>query len=174
MTSERLFKVLGKGRVPCHGGSGTWPVAGEWLSVDGPLVLCEHGLHLCREKDLILWLGPEIWEAECEGERIDATDKVVVRKARLVRKLDTWDERTARLFACDCAERVLPIHEKRYPEEKRSRAAIETARRYAEGKATKEELAAAGDAARAAARAAEREWQTARLMAYLYPEGAGA
>ena len=166
---ERLFKVLGKGRVPCHGGSGKW-TKGKWRRVKGELVPCEHGLHLCREADLVRWLGPEIWEAEYEGERVDADDKVVVRKARIVRKLETWNERTARLFACDCAERVLPVYEKEYPDDKRPREAIETARRYAEGEATKKELAAARAAA-GAAEAAERKWQTGRLMEYLYPNG---
>ena len=163
---ERLFKVLDKGRMPFHGGSGRWPAKGKWLEVKGELVLCKRGLHLCREKDLVLWLGPEIWEAEYEGERLDGDDKIVVRKARLVRKLTTWNDWTARLFACDCAERVLPIYEKEYPDDKRPREAIEAARRYAEGKATKKELAAASDAAWAA----EREWQTARLMQYIYPK----
>jgi hypothetical protein len=166
--NERLFKVLGKGRTPCHGGDGKWPRRGVWRKVDGPLVLCEHGLHLCRENDLVLWLGPEIWEAEYDGERIDAEDKIVVSKARLVRKVDTWNERTARLFACDCAERVLPIYEKRYPDDKRPRVAVETARRYAEGKATREERAAAGAAARDAAGAAARDsaWDAARDAAW--------
>jgi hypothetical protein len=169
--NERLFKVLAAGRMPCHGGSGEWPEAGVWREAEGPLVLCENGLHLCREKDLVLWLGPEIWEAEYDGERIDAEDKIVVSKARLVRKVDTWNERTARLFACDCAERVLPIYEKRYPNDKRPRVAIETARRYAEGKATREEIAAARDAAWAAAWASARDaawdaaWAAARAAA---------
>jgi hypothetical protein len=227
---ERLFKVLSHDRMPYWGGSGQWPPPGEWLEVTGELVLCENGLHLCRERDLISWLGPEIWEAEYEGERLDGDDKIVVRKARLVSKLETWDERTQRLFACDCAERVLPLYEKQYPGDVRPRKATETARRFANGKATKEELAAAeaavgsaveaawaaaeaawaawaaawaaaeaavgsaveaawaaaeaawaawaaagsavGSAVEAAwaARAAERKWQTARLMGYLYPK----
>ena len=149
---ERLFKVLDKGRKAYHGGMGTWPNPGTWLEVEGPLVPCENGLHLCRERDLVGWLGPEIWEVEYEGERVDADDKIVVRKARLIRKLETWNERTARLYAGDCAERVLHIYEKRYPDDKRPREAIETARRYAEGKATEKELAAAWAAASAAAR----------------------
>jgi len=97
-----------------------------------------------------------MFEAECRGERVDANDKVVVRQARLVRRLK-WDERVARLFACDCAERVLPLFEAEYPEDDRPRRAIETARRYAVGDATCEELAAAGAAAWAAPWAAARD-----------------
>jgi hypothetical protein len=157
----KLYKVLGEGRVPYHGGKGVWPAPtkrgpGRWRSARGPLVLCENGLHLCRAKDLVSWLGPEIWEAEYEGEIVDGGDKVVVRKARLVRKCERWDERTARLFAYDCAEHVLPIYEKRRPGDDRPRKAIETARRYANGEATKKEL----DAARAAAR--DAAWDAAR------------
>ena len=85
-----------------------------------------------------------------------------------------WNDRTMRLFACDCAEHVIHICEKDFPDEKRPRQAIEVARRFARGEATKEELAAARDAAwdaaRAAARAAETSWQIQRLMQYLNGE----
>ena len=86
-------------------------------------------------------------------------------------------DKEIRLFACDCAERVLPIFEKEYPDDKRPRTAIEVLRKYAVGEATQGELAAAWDAARdardaawAAARAAgdagdaEREWQKERFI----------
>jgi hypothetical protein len=164
MTTERLFKVLGEGRKSCHGGTGAWPAPGEWLEVTGELVPCKHGLHLCREQDLVNWIGPEIWEAEYEGERVDGDDKIVVRKARLVRKCENWTERTARLFACDCAEHVLPLYEKWNPEDKRPRQTIEVARRYANGEATSGELSAAC-AARAAARAAAIDAAWAAAMA---------
>jgi len=65
-------------------------------------------------------------------------------------------DREIRLLACDFAERVLPIFEKLYPNDKRPRAAIETARRYANGEATIEELNAARSAARYAAEYATR------------------
>ena len=64
------------------------------------------------------------------------------------------DESKLRLFACDCAEQVLPLFERDYPEDKRPRMAIEMARRFANGKATREELDAAWAAAMAAAWAA--------------------
>jgi len=60
-------------------------------------------------------------------------------------------DREARLFSCDCAERALANIAEPDP---RSVAAVEVARRYADGKAGKAELADAADAAWAAARAA--------------------
>ena len=75
-----------------------------------------------------------------------------------------WNERTQRLFACDCAEHVLSIYEREYPDDGRPRKAIEVARRFADGEATPEELAAAERAAWAAARAAAERaaWAAAR------------
>jgi hypothetical protein len=76
-------------------------------------------------------------------------------------------DRLARLFACDCAEAVLHIYEKQFPDDKRPRDAVRVSRAFAEGKATRDELAAARaaawDAARAAARAAA--WDAARAAA---------
>jgi hypothetical protein len=153
-----LYKVLGNDQTSYHGGSGKW-TKNRWRSISGDLMPCENGLHLCRRQDLLTWLGPEIWEAEYEGELVEADDKVVVRRARIVRKLDTWNERTARLFAADCAERVLPIFEKQYPTDARPRKAIEAARAFANGTIGQEERDAAGDAAGDAAWAA---WIAAR------------
>jgi len=68
-------------------------------------------------------------------------------------------DREARLFACDCAERALANIAEPDP---RSVAAVEVARRYADGKAGKAELADAADAAWAAARAA---WAAAAALA---------
>src|SRR3990170_3951984 len=103
--NETLYKVLGTRQSAFHGGDGRW-TKGRWRSVKGELVPCESGLHLCRLKDLRDWLGPQIWIAEYEGERLDSGNKVVVRRARIVERTP-WNDRTARLFACDCAERAL-------------------------------------------------------------------
>ena len=62
-----------------------------------------------------------------------------------------------RLFACDCAERALHIWEENYPDDKRPRQAIETARKYAMGQATQHNLDAASDAAEDAAEDAEED-----------------
>lgn len=189
---ERLYKFLSKGRLAPYTAY-KWPRPGVWVKAKGLLSVCQNGIHLCREQDLVFWLDNEIYEAEYRGnERLDSDTKIVVREARLKRRLKTWTEKTARLFACDCAEHVLPIFERRYPDNKCPRRAIETARRYVYGKATIKELDGAGVAAGAAAAAAraaagaagdaawaaeaaagaeEHRWQTKRLMKYLYPKG---
>ena len=59
-------------------------------------------------------------------------------------------DRRARLFACACAERVLPLYEAKYPEDNCVRSSIECARLFANGEATADKLAAAWAAARAA------------------------
>ena len=124
--SETLYKVLAADRTSCHGGNATW-TPGEWMpAVEGELEPCANGYHLCRAGDLINWLGETIWEAEYQGERIvvdKPTDKskVVVRQARILKPLTAWNEQTARLFACDCAERALPIIAKHAPNEERPR-----------------------------------------------------
>lgn len=187
-----FFKVLGDGGWPFHGGADVWSLPhdgepGDWMPPIQDVALCKRGYHLCRSTDLIQWLGPRIYVAEYRGQRVDGEDKIVVSEARLLRHIEGWGERTARLFACDCAERVLPIFEREHVDDDRPRCAIETARRFADGEVTREQLAAARDAAwataedaardaaedtawdaaRAAAWAAERQWQTTRLMEYL-------
>ena len=185
-----LYKVTNEDGTSCNGGTGRW-TKGRWRSVRGPLVACENGLHLTDLAHLLRWLGPAIWEVETTGEVIDAGDKFVARRARVARRLEAWTERTARLFAADCAEHVLHL----IPDEQSRltcEVAIYVARCYADGEATEEELAAAGAAAWAAAgaaawaaagaaawdaawdaagddaaRAAETRWQADRLAEYL-------
>src|SRR3990167_1810324 len=200
-----LYKVLAEDGTPFHGGSGRWALPadgkpGAWMPrLAGRLVACRYGYHLCERDNLIYWLGPTIWEAETRSRKLlrDGT-KSVVSTARLLRRLETWNPRTQRLFAADCAERALERERAagREPHPDSWRA-IAVARRYANSKATPQELAAAAaaaspaasDAAHAAAHAAcaaahdaraatyaattaaayaaERQWQTTRLWEYL-------
>ena len=170
-----LYKVTGPKGEAIQGGSGHW-VPGRWRSVRGKLVACERGLHVCTADQLVLYLGPVIWRVEVDATRpvLDAGDKWVVSRARVTERVEAWDERTARLFAADCAERVLPLFERVRPDDPRPREAIAVARRYADGLAADQERAAgaaawdaAGAAAEAAAGAAERSWQSARLRKLL-------
>ena len=64
--------------------------------------------------------------------------------------IDDLTEQEQRLIAADFAERVLPLFEARYPDDDRPRKAIDAARAYGRGEITKEQLAAASDAAWAA------------------------
>ena len=167
-----------------------WPLPkngkpGKWVHTKGEIVICENGIHYCEsELQLLDWLQEEIYEIEVKGKTIRDDDKSASRSGRLVRKLDTWNERTARLFACDCAEHVLHIFHEKYPDDMRPDEAIETARRYAEGQATEQELEAAYRAAYSAAyraayrawaaswaaRDTEKQWQAGRLGSYLRGE----
>jgi hypothetical protein len=156
------YKVLGPNGEAYHGGRGSWPLPhdgqpGEWIHVDGQLVPCHRGLHLCRRTDLIQWLGPEIYEAEFSGEPVIRDDKIVVGSARLLRRLDTWNETTARLFAADCAAYAVSACRRRdIPIDPRVSEAIRVARSYARGEIADEErqsaeLQAAACAAESAA-----------------------
>ena len=131
--------------------------------VKGDLGLCTNGYHLCRPQDLIYWLNMEIYEAEYRGEIINGDNKVVVRQVRLVRKIETWNEKTARLFACWCARQIWHLLD-----DDRSKQAVEIAERFANGEATQDELDAARDAAWAVARDAARyvAWAAARNAAW--------
>ena len=171
----KLYKALDRNGKPNNGGSGiyhlpskrkdgTWK-PGKWMpAIKGDLVPCENGYHLCRKKDLLDWLGPDIYEAEYKGKRIDNDNKIIVRQVRLLRRVETWHERSAREFACWCWSLL---------KDERSKNAIVVAERFAKGEATSEELAFARDADRAAAdwagaaRAAVRAAQTKYLFELL-------
>ena len=170
MGKPKLYKVLGVGGKCCNGGHGKWHLPkgnrpGKWMpAIDGELEPCDNGYHLCRKKHLVKWLNTEIYEAEYRGEILRAHNKVVVREARLVRRVETWTERTARLFACDCAERSLKYADKMSVNTLIS--TIDTARRFANGDATREELNAAWSAAWSAAEiAASAAWSAAEIAA---------
>ena len=178
LTRQTLFKVTAEDGTSCHGGSGVWSLPtqnadgtwtpGEAREVRGPLVPCENGLHLCRGDQLLDWLGPRISVAEYDTREpaLDPGDKIVVTRARLPRGTP-WDERIARHFACDCAERALARLSRPDP---RSVEAVQVARAYADGQATGAELYAAGGAAWAAARGTDRP--SARSAAWTTAEGA--
>ncbi len=88
-----------------------------------------------------------------KDERIPAKDRIWAATSKGI-----LDDRTLRLFACKCVREVWHLLT-----DERSRKAVEVAERYAEGKATDDELAAAWDAAWDAAWAAA--WEAARAAA---------
>ena len=167
----KYYKVLGENGRPVNGGSGKYHLPakckdgswkpGKWMpAIKGELIPCEVGYHLCRPQDLVHWLDQSIYEAEYKGERIDQEDKIVVRQVRLLRKVETWTERTAREFACWCV-RSTPLQNGKTTwsllTDQRSKDAVIVSEKYARGEATDKELAAAWAAAWAAARAGQNQ-----------------
>ena len=137
-----------------------WPVAvGEWTPRKTP-VFCRSGWHGVLEKDVLehlpSQLGAQLWVVKAEGI-VHGDDKFAAERMRLIECIGTTDEINLRLFACDVSEDVLDIFESKYPNDSRPRNAIEVARRFAHGEDTREELAAARDAAWAAARDSARD-----------------
>ncbi len=166
------YKILDFDRRPIHGGTGRYHPS-EWMPHIARVEPCRSGYHACRVDQLVGWLGPVMWEAEYRDEPQHAGNKMVGAQIRLVRQIEGWNDRAARLFAADCAERVLPIFEAVYPDDARPRVAVETARRFAVGAATRRELDAALTAA-AAARAAAWPASTAAAAARAAATGAAA
>jgi hypothetical protein len=167
----KLYKVLGKNGEAVHGGDGAWHRDGEWMPpIEGELLPCQNGYHLSRKEDLLLWLAPTIWEAEYKGERLNHDKKVIVRQARITKKL-SWDDTIARLFVIDCAERVMHLGD-----EVVFSTVLAVAYLYAIGEASEDELALARDAVRSATKAATKAaarsaawavtWAVARTAAW--------
>ncbi len=178
----KRFKVLDPGGKCRNGGSGSWHLPkgarpGKWMP-KVPVEPCASGYHVCSIVQLLEWLGPEVWIVEVRGKSAKESDKSVHEQGRILAPT-YWNETNARLFAADCAEQTLVEFEKHYPNDMRPREAIAVARRFAVGKASPEELSAAGSAAGSAARSAAgsaagsaarsaaRKWQARRLRSYL-------
>jgi hypothetical protein len=200
MATRMALKFLREGGVGTHSGF-QWPLPngkpGKWVKVTGTLEACENGIHAALPHQAMSWFHAECYVIELGGKVIDSGDKLVARKGRLIRRVDEWNDTTARLFTADCAERMLPIYEKAYPGDKRPRDAIRAARAYAKHPTPRNQQRmnaaraaaraaawaaawdaagaaawaaawdAAGGAARDAAGGAARAWQGQRLLHYL-------
>jgi len=97
---KKLYKVLVSGKS-CSGGDMTWDLpkqqkngdykAGKWMSVDGPIILCQRGLHVTTQP-LKWWHNTkdiEVYEVEVSGEsKQDTTDKSAHEFVRLLRPID--------------------------------------------------------------------------------------
>jgi len=137
-----LYKCLNNNRMGLYS-QFQWPPCGQWTKkIRGPLVECVNGFHLCTASDLLSWLQPEIYEAEGDGDSlIGRWNSIVFRRARLIRRLRTWNQRTARLFACDCVEHVYRNVDSFHCDEQYVSDPIHVARNYAKGKISLKECA---------------------------------
>ena len=130
-------------------------------TVEGEIEPCENGYHACEPKFVSRWIDAQLYEVELSGNLVDAEDKTAASDMRFIRKVDKFDEKTQRLFAVWCAREALKLYDNPDP---RSVTACDVAERYANGKATDEELAAASGAAWAAASGAA--WDAAWAAAW--------
>ena len=132
-------------------------VAGETIKHDGPVVMCESGLHASeRAIDSLRYApGPIICRVTLGGTVIDGKDKSVASERNVLWMADATN--TLHEFACLCAEDSLRTAK---VEDVRCWQAIETKRKWLRGEATDDELTAARAAAWAAASAAA--WDAAR------------
>lgn len=152
-TSYRmLFKFLNEDGSALFSPEPPWPLPqgdepGEWIKVFGPLFAHEHGLHLARARDLATVLGAVLYEAETPQVVITEVDGVVVRRARLLRKVDAWTPGLLRQWAAACAQDALRHFEKVRPDDWRPREAAETARSFGQGTVSIEQLDTARQAA---------------------------
>lgn len=106
------YKVLRDGRSDFTGWP--WPLPtseqpGQWVCVSGPIALCVNGVHASNSAQLPQWLGMEIWEIELGGDVLHEEPALVASRARLLRKLDAWDELMRTRFAQACLARAREI-----------------------------------------------------------------
>lgn len=105
---RRAFKFLACGGVSTLTGF-TWPPPGTWVAVEGSLDPCRNGIHVCRPHELAHWLHDELWELEIDGDETAGVDCLVVRRARLVRRIAGWDPAGSERFATACIDHASPI-----------------------------------------------------------------
>jgi len=182
---KKLYKFTGRNGEAYNGYK--WPLPtkrgnrwtpGDWTTpIIGELEECKNGYHLVDVNHVFDWMSQEMYFAEYRGEiksSIDE-DKYVVRQARLLKPVEKYNDKNLRLFAVWCARNALALINE--PDE-RSVNAVNVAERFAFGKASADELAAARAVARdvawdvvwavawdvawAAARAVAREAREAR------------
>jgi hypothetical protein len=85
-----------------------WPLLreepGPW--VDAPVDPCRSGVHACRPADLPYWVGGSLYEMELDGEIVEEQTKVVASRARLLRRIDAWNDELRDVYTRMCADRA--------------------------------------------------------------------
>lgn len=77
----------------------------EWSAPAKPRP-CHAGVHACRIADLPYWLSDELWQVELAPPVMEAHQKVIAARARLVAPVVDWTPDTARELAVACAVRT--------------------------------------------------------------------
>jgi len=151
----------------------SWPLPngdpGPW--VEATVDPCLSGIHACRPKDLPLWAGHILYEAELDGEIVEERTKVIASRARLTRRIEAWDDAMRERYTRMCADRAHELARAASPPREEWEAVIEPSIR--EGPALLGFVAAriAEEASGPEAYHAERARQTEWLVEQLGLEG---
>ncbi len=138
--------------LPKRGKPGKWPPKVEQIEP------CKSGYHACLKRDIPAWVNDALYIVELRGKKIKSEEKIVAQEMRLVSQVKGWNEKNCRLAAVEIVRKIsLPIWKKYYPDDTTLDDCVDTAERYAYGKATDDELSAAWSAAESAARSAARK-----------------
>ena len=145
-----LYKFLRTGMKSQHGNA-TWKV-GEWKKEEN-INICNRGFHASNTPlEAFGYVNGEVLaKVEVRGASVIEADKSCWEEMRVI-KAYHWTKQDSIEFAIYAAELVIDIYEKKYPNDKRPREAIEAAKKYVE--ALKSGDTDAADAAYAAADAA--------------------
>jgi hypothetical protein len=81
-----------------NGGPGPW--------IEATIDPCRSGIHACRAEDLPLWLGHVLYEVELGGDVVPEPTKLVASRARLLRRVDAWDDDLRDIYTRMCADRA--------------------------------------------------------------------
>ena len=136
-------------------GDKVWAV-GNWEKHTGELVMCESGFHASKNViDAMRYIDAEmVAQVEVRGNSLVQGDKQCWSEMRILRAWE-WTKEDSVALAVYAAELVIGEYEKRYPDDKRPRQAIEAAKMWLKS-LTGENRAAARAVARAAEAAARK------------------
>ena len=143
----KYYKIIDENNMSCNGGTFDWTrylptknedgswIPGKWTPVQR-VVMCLSGYHVTDTNHLLDWADAQLYECEVIGPLTDEdNDKYVCRSIRLTRKIETWNNRNLRLFACWCIRQI-----RNSLNNERSKNAVDVAERYALGEASIKEL----------------------------------
>lgn len=107
------YKFLASGAVGLFSRH-KWPtpagdVPGEWVRVEGELRPCLNGIHACSASRLVEWLDEELWEIELDGSVLEDDGELMAPAARLLRRIEGWNEGCARAFVSHCLDSTIGL-----------------------------------------------------------------
>ncbi len=105
-----LWKATREGGQAAHG-YGRWHPR-RWRTVSGALIPCRRGIHYAAGPQILRWLNTELWVFEdgSPEDAIDAGDKIVTRRGRVLERVQAWTPQAATEMAYYAADRAVQVH----------------------------------------------------------------